>query len=514
MLYEFQQGYWNHFRKVYFMKTVLNLIKSQTKFIWKIAAISIVPLLFSFSCTQIILSAESPSRAHEGPIPPITNGFGTWGSFTMATPESFQIQSQGYTNTVTIYYPEGQTEPAPTIFFATGWNVSCDDYDQLFHFLVSKGYVAVCDDYGEDSGVIGAQLNDSFSEAVTRYPGRIDTSKIGLCGHSSGAGLLSSLSYDFVRTKGWGGPDGENLFIFSSAPWFDFDITDFMLSDFPSGIKLILQTYEDDSTTDLRIYIDQFESIPVPDTEKDYITLRSVNVSGYDYEATHSTLATGDGYGVFNALDDYGVFRLIDALAVYTFTGDAAAKNVALGDGSTDQIEMNLLGDLISTDDPRPVPGETYDYPCDDPGNPRQSHCGDYDSELPASILVSPVKYTFISTSNPEFIWEQSPTATDYFIQIRPLLPDGQPDLTTSYGENVTSACCPGSNQNCSYTLPTNLPDDSYVWWILPGNDTLNGVWSRPGYFQVNTSPPAIPTLGILGICILSLLVSFIFIRK
>ncbi len=342
----------------------------------------------------LLTLAQAP-QDHQGPIPPIAAGYGSWGGETLAAPESFQITSQGYSNTITLYFPEGQIAPAPTLFFAPGWEVDCDSYAELFRFWVSKGYVAVCDDYYEDSGKIGAQLRDSFVAAASLHHTRIYTGKIGLMGHSSGAGLLPSVGYELVKNEKWGGADGQNTFIFSSAPWIDFDITDTMVLSYPTGVKLIVQSYEDDKGTDLRTYIQAFEGLPaIPDAEKDFITLRATTVNTYTYQANHAVIATGgNGYGVFDALDDYGVFRLVDALADYTFTGNLSAKNVALGDGSDAQIEMGDLRDLISTDDPRPIPGETYGYPCDIHDNPRRDQCDDYDLNykvyLPLILLAS-----------------------------------------------------------------------------------------------------------------------------
>ncbi len=451
--------------------------------------------VFIFAIALPTVFADAPqfsTAAHQGPIPPLNGGFGSWGSETLAPPESFQFVSQGYTNTVTIYFPDGQTSPAPTLFFSTGWNIACESYAELFRFWVSQGYVAVCDDYHEDSGAIGGQMKDSFAEAVNRYPTRIDTGKIGLMGHSSGGGLLPSVGYDFVRNKHWGGTEGENLFLFSSAPWIDFDMTDAMVADYPTGIKWIMHTYEDDTETDLRTYIEPFENLPIPDSEKDFIVLRAATVDGYDYAANHAVIATGDSYGVFDALDDYGVFRLIDALADYTFTGNLTAKNVALGNGSDQQIEMGNLHDLISTDDPRPVPGETYAYPCDISDNPRREHCDDFDDELPASVLISPAKHAAITARQPVFHWEPSPTATDYFLQLRPMLDSENPNWDITYGENVTAAeaGCANGAHDCIFTGTTYLPLGRYVWWILPENDTKNGVWSRRGYFSVVQYPP------------------------
>lgn len=455
-----------------------------------------------YQVNESVLGRSPLQFNRQGPVPPIESGFGSWGNIAMAPVEDFQwTTSQGYTNTVTLYHPVIQSDPAPTIFFAPGWNIANESYEVLFRFLVSKGYVVVCVDYVEDTSDIGTQLAESFSQAASRYPDRIETLHFGLAGHSSGGGLLASVGYELVRNQGWGGTDGQNVFLYFSAPWIDWDMTDAMIADYPSGIKCLLQTYQDDDGTDLRTYIDQFESLTsILDSEKDYITLRPCVIGGYSYQAVHNVLATGgDSYGVYDAMDDYGVFRLIDALAKYTFTGDPAAKKVALGNGEELQIELGELPDLISIDDPRPIPGETYPYPCDVAGNPRKTHCDDYDGELPAPVLLAPVKHVALTENQPVFQWESSPTATDYFIQIRPMLPSGEPDWTVSYGENLTSveAGCDGGN-DCGYTISSSLPEGAYVWWILPGNDTTGGAWSRRGYFSEDYEAPAVQSIDRL----------------
>jgi hypothetical protein len=442
------------------------------------------------------------AQQRQGPVAPITAGWGRWGRHTMATPESFEIESQGLPNRVTLYFPEGQTRPAPTLFFAPGWEISAESYMELLGFLVSKGYVVVFDDYVEDSGAIGTQLCDSFRAAAVRYPERIDTTRIGLVGHSSGAGLLPSVGYRLAVESGWG---ASGRFIFSSAPWIDFDLTEEMLAAYPGDMKLIIQTYEEDLSTDLRTYIDQFESLArIPDSEKEYITLRPCTVEGYEYHADHATIAGGgNGYGVYDALDDYGVFRLLDALADYTFGGDRAAggvalgwrsgegrrisaSEIALGDGGDPQISMGgQLRDLISSDDPRPIPGAVYDYPCDIDENPRRDHCDDYDGELPAAVLLQPIKHLDVGDNPPLFSWESVVSADRYDLQVRPLLENGEPDWGISYGEEVsaTEAGCEESG-DCGYWLDSLLPEGPYVWWVKAYGDEIEGVWSRRGYFQ------------------------------
>ncbi|WP_456378516.1 alpha/beta hydrolase [Thiolapillus sp.] len=421
-------------------------------------------------------TASPMAAMHLGPVAPPSSGYGSWGSHAVAPPAVFSFTTQWYDNRISIYHPETVPAPAASIFFAPGWGLDCEAYGELLRFLASKGYTAVCDDYGENAGLIGAQLNAAFIEAATRYPALIDTSRIGLMGHSSGAGLLTSVAYNLVRNRGWG---SNGAFIFSSAPWIDFDISDAMLVDYPTDIKLVVQTYEDDLSTDLRTYIQQFESMPVPDSEKEYITLRSASIDGYDYSADHAAPGTGDGYGVF---------RIVEALADYTFNGSVEGWEQSLGNGIATQIEMGALPDLISTDDPRPIPGISYDYPCDIPDNPRRSHCADYDQELPASVLQQPVKRQRVNPLSPLFVWEPVATAESYFLQIRPLLANGEPDWNTSHGvSGITpvDAGCENPGELCRFALPENLPWEQHlVWWIKAHGGGREGVWSRRGYFS------------------------------
>jgi hypothetical protein len=434
-----------------------------------------------------ILAASAAPLAWQGPIPPIDIGYGQWGEHDVSAAATFTFESQGHDNYLTLYFPADQTAAAPAIFFAPGWNISCQSYGELLRFLASKGYVSVCDDYYEDSGIIGDQLYESFKEAASRYPTQIDVSKFGLAGHSSGAGLLPSVGYRLAVDDGWG---VRGKFIFSSAPWIDFDITDAMLAAYPPDMKFILQTYEEDLTTDLRTYIDQFESLDrIPDSEKDYLILRPATIDGYDYHADHPTIATGgDAYGVYDAMDAYGVFRLIDALAAYAFTGDATARAIALEQhyDADRQSEMGDLPDLISTDDPRPIPGLATEYPCDIADNPRREHCDDYDNELPAATPIWPIRHALISLTAPTFTWEPVPTATRYDLQIRPMLPSGEPDWDTSYGVNdihAADAGCDGGD-DCMYTLSSSLPVGDYVWWVR-GYDAggKESVWPRRNFF-------------------------------
>jgi len=118
--------------------------------------------------------------------------------------------------------------------------------------------------------------------------------------------------------------------------------------------------------------IDIFFYIGIPDSSKDCIMLYSDTVSSYPYDADHSV----PNDVVFNAYDYYAVYRLIDALMDFTFTGNPEAKNIALGNGSKEQIDMGPFKPLFVTDHPAPqYQQDKYQYPCNSDQNPRKDYC-------------------------------------------------------------------------------------------------------------------------------------------
>ena len=83
----------------------------------------------------------------------------------------------------------------------------------------------------------------------------------------------------------------------------------------------------------------------------------------------------------YDAYDYYGIYRLLDALIDYSFNGNLAGKNVALGNGSKEQITMpshngQALAPLEVTDNPSTnYPQSKYQFPCSSINNPRLGNC-------------------------------------------------------------------------------------------------------------------------------------------
>lgn len=116
-----------------------------------------------------------------------------------------------------------------------------------------------------------------------------------------------------------------------------FEITQEELQSFPSDTKLIIEICADDAVNDHRMAADMFTNINIDDAEKDFLVVQSDTINGYIYYAGHDVPTN---YNAFDALDYYAYYRLIDALCDYTFNGNPAGKEVALGNGSTDQVMM------------------------------------------------------------------------------------------------------------------------------------------------------------------------------
>ncbi len=347
-------------------------------------------LLGLFVCSSARVRSQT---VYQGTVPRITSGFGADGTFAVDT---LRFPASGWegaasTPNVEVYYPRGSTTPRPTMLFAHGFGgYDPRYYGELLRNVVSHGYVAVFVPYPISINLAGLYrtLDSGFAEAVRRFPAVIDSTRIGFAGHSFGAGAIPSLAFKAFTTRRWG---ANGKFLFPMAPWYALETTQEQLRSFPSDTKLLMQTYADDATNDHRMAMDIFININIPNAEKDFITVFADTVQGYSYTAGHQlcTIQTPTG-GVFDAYDYYAVFRPLDALMQYTFNpANTAAKNVALGNGSAEQVFMGAVGSRIVkpmtvTDRPTPLstaPRATFQ--CDNATNTRRDYCS-----LQASVSV------------------------------------------------------------------------------------------------------------------------------
>jgi len=283
-------------------------------------------------------------------ISPITSGYGSTGPYTVivdSIPHPGLKQSHVYL--FMPVQPDSATNTVPAVLFCHGLGaVDPRIYREFLFHIASKGYVAIYSPFKPLSfNPLKTEnyttLLSGFDQAIRHLSGVIDTTRIGIVGHSYGGGAVPATAWWSFTDNSWG---ANGMFLLILAPYYFFDISQEQLEAFPGHIKLVMQVYQDDGVNDHRMAIDIFENISIPNGEKDFLCVQSDRRYGCTLLADHS-IPTGafDPEGAENALDHYALFRIFDALADYAFTGSAAAKTIALGDGSHQQCFMGVWPD-------------------------------------------------------------------------------------------------------------------------------------------------------------------------
>lgn len=313
----------------------------------------------------------------DGPIARPASGYGKDGSYTVA---KVSFASPAYAGKqVEIFYPKELTTARPVIFYSHPFGGEESAYNiGLYEFIAKKGYAVVFAPYPTTGVTVDDRYNtlwQSFKKAVTDYPGIIDTKKVGFMGHSFGGGASFALAYKAFTTEHWG---ESGRFIFAMAQWYSYQLPDSQLQRFPANTKLITQVYNDDVTNDHRMAIDVFKHINIPASEKDFILVKKSVLPTYTYTAEHDLPNTRSAY---DAYDYYVIYRLLDAMIDYSFNGNSVAKNVALGNGSAEQVTLpsykgQALTPLTVTDNPVPSFLQSkYLFSCNATENPRIAAC-------------------------------------------------------------------------------------------------------------------------------------------
>ncbi len=327
----------------------------------------------------------------------INNGYGAWGNYNTVHEAEIQVPGKGIIN---FYHPDIAATQLPVIFFISGWGRYADSYEKLFYYMASLGY-SVVNIYNTDPGNINESYQNSLdmmNQAVqNEFPQWIDTGKVGLMGHSYGGGATVWLGKQvFSAPYNWG---SNGKFIFMTAPWYSLLITIDDLLNYPSDVKLLIEISNDDMhegtnrwNTDERAIRAVFELINIPNSEKDFIRIYSStdtfqydidndgNPETFNYDANHYISYTGTynsyaHYQTYDALDVYAINRLVHALTDYTFNGNQQAKNICLGNGSTQQVDMDFLTDLEESDAPViSRPENQFQYPCSSDWNDFQTN--------------------------------------------------------------------------------------------------------------------------------------------
>jgi hypothetical protein len=299
--------------------------------------------------------------------PPASGDFGGAGPYavfidTLMNP--IYPTANGQALIVSIYHPNASVDPSrPTIFFAHGYTTpigKADDYAALLINLASWGYNVVFSPYeGGSSPNIPKrfdELTTGFEAAVAAF--HLNTAQVGFAGHSYGGGFLPAIIQhemmglaDLYRSGNqWG---ATAAFMFCMAPGYalsgggDTGTVGSQAIPLPANLNVVVQVYNDDHTwADPRVAVDIFYNITTLNRQKDFLTVFSDNHGTPAQVANHFLPNTLNGQAS-TSLQAWAILRHIDALAAWTFTDDAAAGTIALGNGVPAQTNMGVWSDGV-----------------------------------------------------------------------------------------------------------------------------------------------------------------------
>ncbi|MBK9171166.1 MAG: hypothetical protein IPM24_27420 [Bryobacterales bacterium] len=329
-------------------------------------------------------------------LPRPESGYGAPGPYG-ETVETFRT-GRTLLYSVSIHFPDGKPGPYPVIFFAHGFsNNRASDYAGLISHLVSQGNAVVFAPYLTVLSTNRQRYDalwEGFREAVDRFGGAFDLSRVAFAGHSFGGGAVPALAYRGLVEEKWG---ANGAFLFIMAPWYVLETSYAEWASLPSDTRLIVQVYEEDQVTDHRIAAEIFETSPL--REKQYVLLRSDSWQGCRQRAGHG-IPSGDNDPVrLGGLERYGLFRLFDAVAGLTFRRNETARAIAFGNGSPEQRFMGRWPDgtpareLVAGTQPVAVPEQSATWrpnlapPAVRPGNVR--HASTYEPFASSGAIVS-----------------------------------------------------------------------------------------------------------------------------
>lgn len=294
-------------------------------------------------------------------LAPLTEGFGAPGPHAVVREVMDDPHWPG--RLVSVYRPRDVERPPLVIFAHAHGNPDPESYAWFVHHVVSRGYALVYPSHqvSEIHSERYAALWDGVRAAVDAHGERFDLTRVGLVGHSYGAGALLHLAHRALVEEGWG---RDGAFLFSLAPWYALGLEGRDLGALPDHLKVLFLVFEDDGVTDHRMAIAQ-RALLGAEVESDHLMLRSDARGGCELPAQHSVPQSAGLGGRNDAFDARAVFRLFDALAAYAFSGNEEGRRVALGRGDPAQVSMGFWVDgtplrpMAWSPDPEPARSES-----------------------------------------------------------------------------------------------------------------------------------------------------------
>ena len=232
---------------------------------------------------------------------------------------------------ISIYYQKTNSIK-PTIYFLSASTSDRRSYEHIYNHLAKQGYVVVgISTQSFASDFMSYHFYDAITYArkICKEKGLSDDRQIGLIGHSSGAGVLPSLGY-MLFTQDKLGKDGR--FIFGMSPWIDFQFKDSM--KLPKDTNFVTQLFENDHTTDPRIYLDMYKLMDVK--HKTFIMVKE--------GGNHQT----PFYDEPKELVKKGIYEPIENLASFTFFHKNQEKIFSQQEIITKYLHIEAEGTLPS----------------------------------------------------------------------------------------------------------------------------------------------------------------------
>lgn len=270
-------------------------------------------------------------------------------SFGLAGTHSLAPIYQEPNELASIYYPNDASaqNPVPVIFFAPGWGSgSPSDYQSLLTFIASHGVAVV---YAKDEQKLTS--SDMLIDFVSMVNDPainplLDTSRIGVIGHSVGGGHTFNILDKLSDEQGWG---SQARLLFAIEPWFAFDMMQLDMRTLPSNTNIVIQQYgmggnNIQNNTDARIPLTEYYLLEsIADSKKDYQIYPNANHHYPQGSADYSTMQ--------------GLLAPLDALMELTFTNPVSdeAHTASLELGNDDPYANNAGIQVIL---------DSYDYPC------------------------------------------------------------------------------------------------------------------------------------------------------
>ena len=274
---------------------------------------------------------------------------------------SVSHQDEVDANKTTVYYPSDIPNgvKVPVIFFASGYNsTNSNDYKSLLTFIASHGYYVI---YSKQNTAgwddVFANLDKMLDTTNAILP-KLDTTRIGVIGHSLGGGYTFNILKHF-SDMGYG---TNARFIMVLEGYYAYNLTKQEMRTLPSNTNVIMQQYgtggnNSVNDTDPRITLTEFYMLDsIPNNQKDWQIVEN---------ADHTYPFGNKAYAQMQ-----GILKPLDALMEYTFQGTASAHDVALEVGNDDPYEHGSANAIQVVN-----ASANYAYKCDTDINVLIDYC-------------------------------------------------------------------------------------------------------------------------------------------